>query len=449
MSSLATEESTQYLPDFAGNRIMMEIYQTKMAELRDIGAQQFKQNIKNKLVAVVEQVVNTMYRDVTELVGSQAADITREFQLFSWFASEWEHLGESTGKPAPKQPHYFIKALINPEIGLFKYGDKYYFHRKEEEFGGVEWKQNTYFIHEWEERETGYSAAVAARRKNLTSVWTNRKALCLYSRDKGFTPLQRGKKIVFEWGYEADVKQGEPAYKYVERKDAGTYSDTFGYRIADFEVEFVDMLRRHDEWHNMDLIELNNILIETLILFHELIHVITNTAHQAEGQDPEVEVFPAMPRDYPVEEFTVEDWPDFDQAKDYMKAIDAFDRKEYERIGKTIWPFFSDGSGHGVEFCNMYSLFAGMRGQTTLCAVAYEKRKTRIALQKKNPGGIKRPEESDGSQKKPQAGLAGQAKKKRANPKTGDDGTTTWSVPKTGSIPSFGDTTELFVKLKF
>ena len=450
MSSLAKESSTDYMPDFGGNRIMEEIYQLKMAELKSIGAPAFKQNIKNKLVAVVEQVVNMMYQDIHGLVGNKAPDITKEFQLFSWFASEWEHLGESTDKPAPKQPHYFIKALINPAHGLFKYGDNYYFHRKFEEFGEVRWNQNTYFIHEWEEHETGYSAAVAAKRKNLTSVWTNRKALCLYSRDKGFTPLQRGKEISFEWGYEADKIQGEPAYRYVNKSEMGTYNDVFGYRISDFEPEFVDMLNRyHDDWHNMDLVELNNILIETLILFHELIHVITNTAHQAEGQDPETEVFPAMPRDYPVEEFTVGDWPDFDQAKDYKKAIDDFDREEYQRIGETIWPFFSDGSGHGVEFCNMYSLFAGMRGQTTLCSVAYEKRKKRIALQKKNPGGIKRPEESDGSQKKPRAGLAGQAKKKRANPKKEGDGTTTWTVPKTGSIPSFGKPSELLVKLKF
>ncbi len=449
MSSLATASSTDYVPDFNGNRIMEEIYQAKMSELKSIGAEQFKENIKTKLCAVVEQIVNSMYQTLTsEIPGIRPGAhelITQEFQLFSWFASEWERLGESTtNKPIPKQPHFFIKALIDPEIGLFKYNDKFYFYRKE----GVEWRQNTFFIHNWEERDTGYSAAVAAKRQNLTSVWTNRKALCLYSRDKGFTPLPRGKALNFEWGYEADVKQGEPSYKYIDKPAKGqeqTYNDVFGYRIADFEVPFIDMLVRNTHWHNMDLVELNNILIETLILFHELIHVITNTAHQAEGQDPEIETFPALPRDYPVEEFTVEDWPGFDQAKDYMAAIDEFDREEYKRIGQTIWPFWSDGSGHGVEFCNMYSLFAGMRGQTTLCSVAYEKRKKRIALQKKNPGGIARPKESDGSQKKPRA-VAGQAKKKRANPKTGDDGTTTWTVPKTGSIPSFGGSQ---FKLKF
>ena len=465
MSSLAKESSTAYMPDFGGSEIMEEIYQVKMAELKSIGAQQFKQNIKNKLVRVVEQIVNELYMELsTEIAPGPAQKLTSEFQLFSWFASTREQLGiPTTGKPLKKQPHYFIKALINPEIGLFKYGDKYYFHNKHEEFGEVKWYQTLFFMHYWEERETGYSAAIAAKRKDYTDVWTNRKMMCVYSRQAGFTPLVRGKVIDFDYGYEADKVQGKPAYRYVKKEEKGTYTDIFGYRLQDFQVEFQDMLNRNSQWHNMDMIELNNILIETLILFHELIHVVTNTAHQIENvrnqvtagdegyQDTELEVFPAMPRDYPVEEFVTEkdgDWPDFDQAKDYMKAIDDFDRKEYQRIGETIWPMFSDGSGHGVEFCNMYSLFAGMRGQTTLCSVAFEPRRRRIAQQKKKPGGIARPKESDGSQKKPRALGGSKAKKKRAEPKKDGD-TTMWTLPTKGSIPSFGKPSELLVKLKF
>ena len=108
-----------------------------------------------------------------------------------------------------------------------------------------------------------------------------------------------------------------------------------------------------------------------------------------------------------------------------------------KRIGETIWPFFSDGSGHGVEFCNMYSLFAGMRGQTTLCSVVFEPRRRRRELQKKKPGGIARPKESDGSQAKPRTLGGSQAKKKRAEPKKDGD-TTMWSVRTKGSIPTFG-----------
>jgi hypothetical protein len=431
MSSLAKEESTDYVPNFGGNKIMLEIYQAKMAELNSVGTDQFRQNIKSKLVSVIQQIVTEMYENIHSLLPiGRAQAVTKDFQLFSWFASEWETLGERTGKPIPKQPHFFIKALVNPDTGLFKYGDKCYFHRKE----GEEWKLNTYFIHEWEEREKGYSAAVGAMKSNLTTMWTNRKALCLYSRQYGFTPFPRGKFIDFDYGYEADKKQGEPSYKYVEKEEKGIYTDTFGYKVSDFDGPFADMLVSHPEWHNMDMIELKNILIETLILFHELIHVVTNTAHQVEGEDTESEMWPAMPRDYPVEEFTVEDWPDFKGAKQYMTAIGKEEAEKYSRVGRTIWPFFSDGSGHGVEFCNMYSLFAGMRGQTTLCSVSYEKRNRRKALQKKLPGGIARPKESDGSREKPK--LRSPKSKKKYVPKKGDDGTTTWVQ-------------QLYIKLKF
>ena len=168
MSSV-TKESTQYVPNFGGNQIMMEIYQAKMQELEKEGAARFKDIIKDKLVRVVEKIVDSMYEAAREIYGNKINGITEQVQLFSYMASEWERHGESTGKKIPKQPHFFIKALIDPEIGLFKYSDKCYFHRKE----GEEWKLNTYFIHEWEEREIGYSAAVSAMRQNLTEVWSN------------------------------------------------------------------------------------------------------------------------------------------------------------------------------------------------------------------------------------------------------------------------------------
>ena len=434
MSSLAKEQSTDYVPDFGGNQIMMEIYQAKMLELNALGPDAFKTVIKDKLVRVVEKIVDSMYEAAREIYGDKINGITEQVQLFSYMASEWERHGESTGKPIPKQPHFFIKALVNPDIGLFKYSDKCYFHRKE----GEEWKLNTYFIHEWEERETGYSAAVSAKRQNLTEVWTNRKAICLYSRDKGFTALKRGKPIDFDWGYEADKKNGEPSYRYVEKEEKNIYRNVFGWNPDMFIEEFTALMEIHrDTWVNMDMIELQNILIETLILFHELIHVLTNTAHQAEGQDTEIEVWPAMPRDYPVEEFTVEDWPDFKSAKQYMAAIGQEEAEKYSDVGRTIWPFFSDGSGHGVEFCNMYSLFAGMRGQTTLCSVTHERRKERIAQQKKLPGGLKRdPDEEDGSGKKPRPPPGGSKPKKKYVPKKEDDGSTTWVQ-------------QFYIKLKF
>ena len=186
MSSIAVQSSTDYMPNFGGNTIMEEIYKLKMKELKLLGAPRFKQNIITKLVLVVEQIVSTLYDQLHGLTSEAIArSITKDFQLFSWFASEWERHGESTGKALPKQPHFFVKALVNPEIGLFKYGDKCYFHRKIVD----EWKQNVYFIHTWEQQATDYSAAVASKRKNLTEVWTNRKSLCLYSRDKKFTAL--------------------------------------------------------------------------------------------------------------------------------------------------------------------------------------------------------------------------------------------------------------------
>ena len=432
MSSLA-KESTEYVPDFGGNQIMMEIYQAKMQELTALGPDEFKAVIKDKLVQVVEKIVDYMYEAARDIYGNKINGITEQVQLFSWMASEWERHGESTGKAIPKQPHFFIKALIDPEIGLFKYSDKCYFHRKE----GEVWKLNTYFIHEWEEHETGYSAAVSSNRQNLTEVWTNRKAICLYSRDKGFTALKRGKLIDFDWGYESDKTNGEPSYRYVEKREKNIYRNVFGWNPDMFLEEFTALMEIHAQtWVNIDMIELQNILTETLILFHELIHVLTNTAHQAEKQDPEEEVWPAMPQDYPVEEFSVKDWPDFKGAKQYMAAIGKEEAEEYKKIGETIWPFFSDGSGHGVEFCNMYSLFAGMRGQTTLCSVTHEKRKERIKQQKKLPGGLKRdPDLVDDSGKKPPP--KGESKpKKKYVPKKGDDGTTTWVQ-------------ELYIKLKF
>lgn len=445
MSALVEEKD--YVPDFGGNTIMEEIYQLKMEELKEIGAQQFKQKIINKLVIVVEQIVSTLYKQLHGLTSEAIAHkITSGFQLFSWFASEWERHGESTGNALPKQPHFFVKALVNPEIGLFKYGDKYFFHRKE----GEKWKQNVYFIHNWEEHSTDYSAAVAAKRKNLTEVWTNRKSLCLYSRDRGFTAFQRGKYIDFDWGYEADKKQGEPSFKYVqkvEQKPKVTYTNIFGYELRWFDEPFERLIEKHQEWHNMDMVELQNILIETLILFHELIHVVTNTARQAEEMNPDDELWPAMPEDYPVEEFTVDDWPVMEKkaGDSYMAALggkNTEEAKEFLEKGggeAKIWPFFTDGSGHGVEFCNMYSLFAGMRGQTTLCKVAHEKRKTRIVLQKKLPGGLKRDQDSDGSGKKPRShkeeGKQKKKKKKKYVPKNGPGGTT-WEQ-------------QLYIKLKF
>jgi hypothetical protein len=441
MSSLAKEQSTDYVPDFGGNQIMLEIYQAKMAELNSVGTDQFRQNIKSKLVIVVQQIVTEMYENIHVLLPSeQAQAVTKDFQLFSWFASEWETLGEPTGESTGKlrkQPHFFVKALVNPDTGLFKYGDKCYFHRKE----GEEWKLNTYIIHEWEEREKGYSAAVGAMKSNLTTIWTNRKALCLYSREYRFTPFQRGKLIDFDYGYAADKHGHIPAYRYVKPEEKGTYTNIFGYRLEDFQVEFQDMLNRNPQWHNMDMVELKNILIETLILFHELIHVVTNTAHQVEKQDTESEMWPAMPRDYPVEEFTVEDWPDFTQADEYKKAIDKEDKKQFEEKGETVWPFFSDGSGHGVEFCNMYSLFAGMRGQTTLCSVSYEKRKTRRALQKKLPGGIARPK----VRKQPVGPKLHSPKSNSTKyvPQQEEDGTTRW-VKKPTTLAK-----QLYIKLRF
>ena len=434
MSALVEEKD--YVPNFGGNTIMEEIYQLKMTELKTLGAEPFKQIIHNKLVLVVEQIVSSFYQELDKSYGDKSSVITKDVQLFSWFASEWQMHGESTeDKPIPAQPHFFIKALINPQIGLFKYGEKCFFHRKD---GGV-WKQNLFFRHVWEEKEKGYSAAVAAKTKSLTDVWTNRKALCLYSRKYGFTAFPRGKLIDFDWGYEADKRQGLPAVRYVqkeEQKPTVTYTNIFGYELRWFDEPFERLIKNHPEWHNMDIIELQNILIETLILFHELIHVVTNTAHQAEKEDPDEEVWPAMPRDYPVEEFAVDDWPDFDKADEYKNAIDKEDKKQYEEIGETVWPFFSDGSGHGVEFCNMYSLFAGMRGQTTLCSVSHYNRKSRITAQKKKPGGIARPKESDGSQEKPRQLKKKAVKKKRLVPKNTEGGGTTWVQ-------------QLYIKLKF
>ena len=425
----------EYVPDFGGNAIMEEIYKLKMMELKTLGVEPFKQVIRNKLVRVVEKIATSFYQELYNSYGDKSSVITKDAQLFSWFASEWQRHGESTeDKALPAQPHFFIKALIDPDIGLFKYGDKCFFHRKE----GSTWKQDLFFKHEWEETERGYSAAVAAKTKSLTDVWTNRKALCLYSRKYGFTAFPRGKLIDFDWGYEADKRQGKPAVRYVlktEQKPATTYTDIFGYQLRWFEEPFARLIQNHPEWHNMDMVELNNILIETLILFHELIHALTNTAHQKENQDPELEAFPAMPKDYPAEEFTVDDWPDFDKSDEYIQAIGKDEAKEYEAIGNTVWPFFSDGSGHGVQFCNMYSLFAGMRGQTTLCSVSYHNRKARIAAQKKLPGGIARPKESDGSQEKPRQLKKKAVKKKRLVPKKTEDGGTTW--------------TQLYLKLKF
>ena len=438
MSALVEEKD--YVPNFGGNTIMEEIYQLKMAELKTLGVEPFKQAIRNKLVRVVEKIVTSFYQELYKSYGDKSPTITKDFQLFSWFASEWQMHGESTeDKPLPVQPHFFIKALIDPEIGLFKYGDKCYFHRKE----GEEWKQNVYFRHNWEEHSTDYSAAVAAKRKNLTEVWTNRKALCLYSRKYGFTAFPRGKLIDFDWGYEADKVQGEPAFKYILKGNEKTYKNTFGYKLEWFDEPFDRLLMTHQEWHNIDKIELQNILTETLILFHELIHVVTNTARQAEEMNPDDELWPAMPEDYPVEEFTVDDWPVMGKkaGEDYMAALggkNTEEAKEFLEKGggeAKIWPFFTDGSGHGVEFCNMYSLFAGMRGQTTLCKVAYEKRKTRIELQKKLPGGLKRGQDSDGSGKKPRPRKEKQKKKKYV-PKKEDDGTTTWVQ-------------QLYIKLKF
>jgi len=436
MSSLVKEQSTDYVPDFGSNQIMMEIYQAKMQELEELEPDAFKEVIHVKLVRVVEKIVNRMYQEAQEPMGKYVEGITAEFQIFSWFASEWEKHGISTGKTLPTQPHFFVQALIDPDIGLFKYSDKCYFHRKE----GEEWKQNVFFIHKWEDRETGYSAAVASKRSNLTEVWTNHKAICLYSRDKGFTPLPRGKLIDFDWGYEAAKVQGEPAYVYIDKERKNIYRNVFGWNPETFTNDFQEMLKVHPEWYNMDLVELQNILTETLILFHELIHVLTNTARQAEGQDPELELWPAMPQDYPVEQFTADDWPDFPTkkaAKNYMAALgDKDEVKNFKKRGTTIWPFFTDGNGHGVEFCNMYSLFAGMRGQTTLCAVTHEKRKERIRLQKKLPGGLKRGEDPDGSSKKPPPPEQTQKPKKKYVPKQGEDGTTTWVQ-------------ELYIKLKF
>ena len=441
MSSIAVQSSTEYMPNFGGNTIMEEIYKLKMKELKLLGAPRFKQNIITKLVLVVEQIVSTLYDQLHGLTSEAIArSITKDFQLFSWFASEWERHGESTGKALPKQPHFFVKALVNPEIGLFKYGDKCYFHRKIVD----EWKQNVYFIHTWEQQATDYSAAVASKRKNLTEVWTNRKSLCLYSRDKKFTAFPRGKYIDFDWGYEADKVQGEPAFTYILKGTQKTYKNTFGYKLEWFDDPFDRLLMTHKEWHNIDKIELQNILTETLILFHELIHVVTNTARQAENQNPDDELWPAMPEDYPVEEFTVDDWPVMGKkaGEEYMAALGGKKTeaaKEFLEKGggeAKVWPFFTDGSGHGVEFCNMYSLFAGMRGQTTLCKVAYEKRKTRIELQKKLPGGLKRDQDSDGSGKKPPPHKEGSKPKKKYVPKQEKDGTTTWVQ-------------ELYVKLKF
>lgn len=426
----------KYVPNFGGNAIMEEIYNLKMAELAATGVEPFKQAIRDKLVRVVEKIATSFYQELYNSYRDKSHGITKDVQLFSWFASEWQRHGESTeDKPLPVQPHFFIKALIDPEIGLFKYGDKCFFHRKE---GGV-WKQDLFFKHEWEEKERGYSAAVGAMTKSLTKVWTNRKALCLYSREHGFTAFPRGKLIDFDSGYESDKQLGHPAVRYVrrgEQKPTVTYTDMFGYKLRWFEEPFATLIQKHPEWHNMDMVELKNILIETLILFHELIHALTNTAHQKENQDTESEAFPAMPKDYPAEDFAEDDWPDFDEAGLYMKAISKDDAEEYEDIGKTLWPFFSDGSGHGVEFCNMYSLFAGMRGQTTLCAVSRHNRKDKIAAQKKLPGGIARAEEPDGSQVKPGLKSPKAKKKKILQPEKEGDGTTTWVQ-------------QLYIKLRF
>ena len=433
MNIMSSEKN--YVPNFGGNAIMEEIYKLKMAELMEQGVERFKQAIRDKLVCVVEKIATSFYQELYKSYGDKSYGITKDFQLFSWFASDWQRHGESTeDQPLPAQPHFFIKALIDPEIGLFKYGDKCFFHRKE---GGV-WKQDIFFKHEWEEREKGYSAAVGAMTKSLTKVWTNRKALCLYSRKYGFTAFPRGKLIDFDSGYESDKRQGRPAVRYVkkvEQKPTVTYTDMFGYKLRWFKEPFATLIQNHPEWHDMDMVELNNILIETLILFHELIHALTNTAHQKENQDTELEAFPAMPKDYPAEEFAEDDWPKFDEADVYIDAIDKAEAKEYEAIGKTIWPFFSDGNGHGVEFCNMYSLFAGMRGQTTLCAVSRHNRKDRIAAQKKLPGGIARPKKPDGSQEKPRPLESKAKKKKRLQPKK-EGGGTTWVK-------------QLYIKLRF
>lgn len=450
--------SVAYVPNLGKNQIMLEMYTKKMEELKELGAEKMKAIIHNKIVLVVEQVANTLYQQLSTLVeDTQARDITSKWQLFSWFASEWEKFGESTddkGGKVKKQPHFFVQALINPDIGLFKYGEKCYFHSLVD----GSWKQNVYFIHKWEQKEIGYSAAVALKRQNLTEVWTNRKAICLYSAKEKFTALQRGKQIDFDYGYTGNKdSDNNPSFLYVEKQQKNVYRNVFGYDPADFKADFERLLAEHDDWHGMDMVELQNILTETLILFHELIHVLTNTAHQSENQanqasegdevfqDPEVELFPAMPEDYPLEEFTNEDWPDMGEAaKDYIVVLGGKKSeaaKEFLEKGggvARIWPFFTDGDGHGVEFCNMYSLFAGMLGQTTLCSVIYEKRKTRIALQKQLPGGIARPKESDGSQQKPRNLKSKAKKKKRFVPKEGGGGTTWSELSK-----------QLYIKLRF
>ena len=447
--------SVAYVPDLGENQIMLEMYTKKMEELKELGAEKMKAIIHNKIVLVVEQVANTLYQQLSTLVeDTQARDITSKWQLFSWFASEWEKFGESTddkGGKVKKQPHFFVQALINPDIGLFKYGEKCYFHSLVD----GSWKQNVYFIHKWEQREIGYSAAVALKRQNLTEVWTNRKAICLYSAKEKFTALQRGKQIDFDYGYTGNKdSDNNPSFLYVEKQQKNVYRNVFGYDPADFKEDFERLLAEHDDWHGMDMVELQNILTETLILFHELIHVLTNTAHQSENQanqasegdevfqDPEVELFPAMPEDYPLEEFTVEDWPDMGEAaKDYIKALGDDDEaaKEFLKKGDgvaRIWPFFTDGDGHGVEFCNMNSLFAGMLGQTTLCSVIYEKRKTRIALQKQLPGGLKRPETGLSGHEKPPAPRREGGGKQKYVRKQEEDGTTTWAK-------------QLYIKLRF
>ena len=130
-----------YVPNFGGNAIMEEIYQLKMAELKTLGVEPFKQVIRNKLVRVVEKIVTSFYQELYKSYGDKSSVITRDAQLFSWFASEWQRHGESTeDKALPAQPHFFIKALIDPDIGLFKYGDKCFFHRKE----GSTWKQDLF-----------------------------------------------------------------------------------------------------------------------------------------------------------------------------------------------------------------------------------------------------------------------------------------------------------------
>ena len=104
MSSVAEEESTEYVPDFGNNKIMMEIYQAKMQELAASGADAFKAAIKDKLVLVVEKIVDYMYEAAREIYGDKVNGITEDVQLFSYMASEWERHGESTGKQIPKQP---------------------------------------------------------------------------------------------------------------------------------------------------------------------------------------------------------------------------------------------------------------------------------------------------------------------------------------------------------